>query len=83
MAEINIPPHVQRMVKEGDELTQRLQKLAVFLAERPLGVVLSNTDETLLQAQCAAMTAYLNVLTLRTEIEMHKHKSKTAIITPK
>lgn len=58
------PPHVMRMVSEGEELSDRIVKLNAFMGT---GVFagLSGTDQTLLQAQLAAMTAYLFILTER------------------
>ena len=59
-----IPPHVQRMIAEGDELSDKITKLGAFLAGR-LYAQLGETDQGLMQAQLGAMTAYLSVLQIR------------------
>lgn len=59
-------PHVQRMIAEGEQLTDRLEKLGAFLTG-DLFKTLPETDQTLLSAQCGAMTAYLQILSLRIE----------------
>lgn len=70
MADTKRPaPHVRRMIAEGEQLTDRVEKLGAFLAGS-IFRTLPETDQTLLSAQCAAMTAYLQILSLRIERAM-------------
>lgn len=70
MAEI--PPHVQRMLLERDELADRTQKLREFIKENPLFQRLDDHDQYLLGQQEAHMSAYLIVLRQRIEREEGK-----------
>lgn len=58
------PPHVARMIEEGEQLADRVEKLGAFLVG-PIYPTLAETDQTLMSAQAGAMTAYLQVLSLR------------------
>lgn len=64
-----LPAHVQRMKVEGDELTEKVEKLTLFMMgniypELPL------QKRTLLANQFKYMTQYLNVLAERIVLEM-------------
>ena len=59
-----MPPHVQRMIEEGEQLADRVEKLGAFLVG-PIYKTLPDDDQVLMSAQVGAMTAYLQVLTLR------------------
>lgn len=59
-----VVPHVQRMIEEGEQLADRVEKLGKFLVG-PIYSTLPEEEQTLMSAQCGAMTAYLQVLTLR------------------
>lgn len=58
------PPHVERMIAEGEQLADRVEKLGAFLVG-PVYKTLPEDDQVLLSAQVGAMTAYLQILTLR------------------
>ncbi|MBT0666993.1 hypothetical protein HT136_01255 [Novosphingobium profundi] len=57
-------PHIERMIEEADQLSGRIEKLGAFLAGQ-IYPLLPEEEQTLLSAQCGAMTAYLQILTLR------------------
>ena len=58
-------PHIERMMEEGNQLTDRIQKLQAFILTNPAYQELVELDLSLLQAQLSAMTTYLNILNLR------------------
>lgn len=59
-------PHIERMLVEGDELAEKIEKLKAFiLGGNPVYAGLSESDQALLQAQLSVMTCYLNILNLR------------------
>ena len=60
----SVPPHVERMMAEAEELSDRITKLGLFLSG-PIFASLHDTDQGLLQAQLASMTSYLSVLSIR------------------
>lgn len=62
-------PHVQRMIAEAEQLAERVEKLGAFLFGE-IFPTLHDMDQALLSTQCAAMTAYLSVLSLRIERAM-------------
>jgi len=66
MTDTKKPPRVERMIAEGEELAERVQKLGQFLIGDVIKT-LPETEQTLLSAQCGAMTAYLQILSLRIE----------------
>lgn len=57
-------PFVDRMILEGDELAERVKKIANFLDSEEHGK-LAVQDQILLNAQAGAMSAYLQILNLR------------------
>lgn len=60
------PPHVQRMLEEQTQLTERLVKLSTFATmTNPTFASLSEEDRVLLVAQADAMRTYGHILTLR------------------
>lgn len=59
------PPHIQRMMQEGDELAQRLGKLNAFVHEGPSFKGLPAIDAHLLTLQAEVMQSYLHILTIR------------------
>lgn len=62
--ETALPPHVQRMIGEAGELAEKICNLGRFL-EGSIFQTLAETDQSLMQAQIGAMTAYLSVLQIR------------------
>lgn len=54
----------ERLKAEGNDLAERLAKLAVFVDTLAYDQ-LDDADKLLLQAQLGAMTAYLSILTMR------------------
>lgn len=58
------PPHVQRMIAEGNELAGRVARLGEFLSGPTFGT-LGDMQQVLLSAQLGAMTTYLQILNLR------------------
>ena len=60
----NTPPHVERMIAEGEQLVDRVEKLGAFLVG-PVYKTLPEDEQVLMGAQVGAMTAYLHILTLR------------------
>jgi hypothetical protein len=63
-----IPAHVQRMIREFTELTDRTELLGNFMNENPVFQTLPPTEQSLMQAQGHAMMAYANILELRIEL---------------
>ena len=61
-----IPPYVQRMVEEGDNLAALLSRLSAFI-ESPRFATLDPVDQSLMMAQCGHMGNYLEVLLIRTQ----------------
>lgn len=61
-----IPPHVQRMVEERDQLEDRLTKLTAFF-DTDTFVGLDEHDRVLMQSQASLMTAYRDILNARIE----------------
>lgn len=59
-------PHVQRMLEEYNENSERLTKLDAFL-ETELYFSLDVSDRNLLLRQSIAMSSYLNILCDRLE----------------
>lgn len=60
------PPHVERMLTEGEELAPRLAKLQEFISEaNPTFMSLGEDDRHLLTAQFCAMTNYAHILEIR------------------
>jgi hypothetical protein len=61
----DLPPHVQRLYIEADELHDRIGKLTSFVADNPLFEKLSAEEQNLLRIQSAAMMTYSSVLLAR------------------
>jgi hypothetical protein len=57
-------PDEKALLDEGQELMKKIEALSAFL-KTPLYEALPQTDQILLAAQQSAMSAYLNVLSLR------------------
>lgn len=64
MEQRSVPPHVERMMGEAEELSDRITKLGIFLTG-PIFAALADMDQGLMQAQLASMTSYLSVLSIR------------------
>ena len=60
----SVPPHVQRMLEESNQLGQRLLALDDF-TNTNVFKALPELDQQLLLSQGAPMQAYLRILTLR------------------
>lgn len=57
-------PHLQRMSKELDELTDKIKRATVFLSN-PIFAGLASVDQSLLVQQIAAMKNYQGILEIR------------------
>lgn len=57
-------PHVERMIAEGEQLADRVEKLGAFLTGS-IYATLPDEDQALLSAQVGAMSAYLQILNMR------------------
>lgn len=57
--------HQERVVREGEELSERLAKLDVFLADTPSGIALDPEERSDMQAQSDVMSNYLRILKRR------------------
>lgn len=64
-ATATVSPHVQRMVTENNELTERVDKLTAFINSNLAYLPLPDRDKKLLDAQRHAMRAYSAILGLR------------------
>jgi hypothetical protein len=62
---------VGRMVREGEQLSENLAKLSVFLKTQTYST-LPYEEQSLLNAQYGAMITYLSVLTIRLSHAMPK-----------
>ena len=60
-----IPPHIQRMMKERDELKDRLLKLDKFIGANPIFVTLSEEERRDMKNQLTSMIVYLDCLEKR------------------
>jgi hypothetical protein len=63
-APAHLPPHVQRIYAEGDELSARLAKANAFIQSDAFKA-LQPLDAHLLSLQSELMQSYLHVLTIR------------------
>lgn len=61
----SIPPHVQRMIKERDELKDRVLKLDKFVGSNPIFVTLSEEERKDMGNQLDNMIVYLHCLEKR------------------
>ena len=61
------PAHVQRMIDEHEQLSDRTGKLHEFIDRSPIFLGLAPDDQALMRAQFGAMTSYLCVLGMRIE----------------
>ena len=75
------PPHIVRMMQEGDRLNERAGKLAAFTASEDFKV-LPPIDQELMQVQLSIMLSYLRVLRVRLARESDKHTGKALDIAP-
>lgn len=67
MKQVNeLPPHVQRMTEERQELQARIEKETVF-AGGPVYLQMSSYDRTLFDVQLATMNDYQRLLSKRIE----------------
>lgn len=67
--DINIPPHVLRMMKEQEELGDKITKLQMFISNSPIFNTLSETKKTLMTKQLTHMSDYFHVLEERIKEE--------------
>lgn len=59
---------LDRLIKEKEELSDKVVKLATFLAKEELNSTLSEANYLLLKQQLVHMNDYLNILIIRIEI---------------
>lgn len=59
-----LPPHMQRVLREGDELCGKMNALQTFMAGDGFKA-LPNDEQGMLALQLGIMGSYLTVLTLR------------------
>ena len=59
-----LPPHMQRVVAEGDQLAQRLAAINAF-KDTDIFKALDPLDAHLLTLQAEVMQSYLHILTIR------------------
>lgn len=57
--------HVERMQEELTALTEKTEKLGLFIATNEVFETLDQDDKNLMQAQFGTMNAYKNILTQR------------------
>lgn len=62
-----IPPHIQRMIKEREELKDKLTKLDKFINSNPLFTTLPNNEQDDMKHQLTYMYQYLGCLVKRLE----------------
>lgn len=67
--DINIPPHVLRMMKEQEELGDKITKLQMFISNSPIFNTLSETKKTLMTKQLTHMSDYFHILEERIKEE--------------
>jgi hypothetical protein len=67
--------YMQRVIKERDELVEKLNRLTKFVLSNPVPDKLSNEDRFLLQTQYEIMRAYREILDRR--IEKYDRKTET------
>lgn len=63
----NIPPHIERIIDEHNELSGRADKLRDFITSNPIFATLSVEEQEDMQAQLKNMTEYDNILVRRLE----------------
>lgn len=59
---------LDRLIKEKEELSDKVIKLATFLAKEELNLTLSEANYLLLKQQLVHMNDYLNILIIRIEL---------------
>lgn len=69
-----LPEYVQRMKVELSELTEKIDKLALFL-RTPRGFELPELKQKLLNMQLEAMQVYAEILEERLELELDEHQA--------
>ena len=62
-----IPPHIQRMIKESEEVRDKAIKLDMFIANNSLFATLPNDEQDDMRTQLSYMYRYLGVLIRRLE----------------
>lgn len=62
------PDYLVRMRQEGEELSERLNKLQAFVEKNPIFGEMSQDERTLMIEQGAAMENYLYVLNQRIKL---------------
>lgn len=62
-------PHVERMVTEREELSEKVTKLEEFILHNPVYGNLPECKQVLLQKQFEAMVTYEEILTERISLE--------------
>lgn len=63
----NIPPHIERIIDEHNELSGRAGKLRDFITSNPIFATLPVDEQEDMQAQLKNMTEYDNILVRRLE----------------
>lgn len=56
---------IKKLKKEQDDLNEKLHKLDLFITKQDNSQTISDLQLNLLNVQCDAMSAYLNVLGMR------------------
>ena len=67
-------PHVERMLKEQEELTDRMIKLGNFISENPIFDTLSKDEQSDMYLQLQSMSMYNTILSRRIERASEKEK---------
>ena len=63
-------PHIERVLAEGDELADKIERLKAFILDgNETYAALDEINQALLQAQLSVMTCYLNILNLRLMVD--------------
>ena len=68
-------PHVERMLHEQEELTDKLIKLGSFITENPIFDTLSNDEQSDMYLQLQTMSMYNTILTRRIERAKEKEEN--------
>ena len=64
-----LPHHVERMVTEREELSEKVTKLEEFILNNPVFGALPECKRILLEKQFEAMVTYEGILTERISLE--------------
>lgn len=65
MEHIQIPPHVQRLREEHEQMEQRLRKLKIFIDESPIFTALDAEEQEDMKAQATHMSDLETILSRR------------------